>query len=161
VTGSAVSERVESLRRRLADEGFGGYIQPRADEHQGEFVPPWAERLAWLTGFTGSAGLAVVLADKAALFADGRYALQAAREVDGNIFEIIETPGTTNAGWIADNLGSGDRLAYDPWLVTVTQAKKYQAACREAGGELAPIEANPVDALWSDQPARPPPHPPS
>lgn len=155
MTGYTVRERVESLRRRLAGEGFSGYIQPRADEHQGEFVPPRAERLAWLTGFTGSAGLAVVLAGKAALFVDGRYALQAAREVDGNIFAIIETPGTTNTGWIAANLAKGDRLAYDPRLVTVARAKKYQAACRKAGGELTPIEANPVDALWEDQPEPP------
>ncbi len=159
MTGSDAGKRLESLRRRLAAERLDGYIQPRADEYQGEFVAAWAERLAWLTGFTGSAGLAVVLADKAALFTDGRYALQAAREVDGSLFEIIKTSGAASAGWITANLAEGGKLAYDPRLVTVTQAKKYQTACNEAGGELAAIDVNPVDALWN-QPGEDRPDPP-
>jgi len=148
-------ERLAALRRELKRRGLAGYIQPRSDEHQGEYVARRCERLAWLTGFTGSAGLAVVLVDKAAVFVDGRYTLQAETEVAGDAFErrhLTDQPPTT---WIADNLPAGGKLAYDPWLMTPNQLARYRAICHKADGELVAVARNPVDAVWSGQPAPP------
>ncbi|HXE16444.1 MAG TPA: aminopeptidase P family N-terminal domain-containing protein, partial [Stellaceae bacterium] len=98
---TASADRLAALRAELARQGVQGFLVPRADEHQGEYVPPSAERLAWLTGFTGSAGLAAVLPERAAIFVDGRYTLQAKNEVDAALYEqrhITEAPATA---WIA------------------------------------------------------------
>ncbi|MDE2228975.1 MAG: aminopeptidase P family protein [Alphaproteobacteria bacterium] len=149
------AEKLAQLRAELIRQGVAGFIVPRADEHQGEYVPPSAERLAWLTGFTGSAGLAVVLRDKAAVFVDGRYTLQAEAQVDGALYQrrhLVEQPA---ADWIAANLRSGETLGYDPWLLTPGDVERYRAACTRAGGKLAPLAANPVDAVWRDRPAPP------
>jgi len=148
------SGRIKALRRYLTDGGIDGFIQPRADEHQGEYVPPCAERLSWLTGFTGSAGTAVILKDKAALFTDGRYTLQAETEVGGDLLEIIKTPNAKATDWVAANLGSG-KLGFDPRLMTANQVKRFRAACEKAGGELVALETNPVDSLWDDRPDPP------
>ena len=151
----APGDRVERLRAELARRGLDGFIVPLADEHQGEFVPPRAQRLAWLTGFTGSAGLAVVLAKTAALFVDGRYTLQAANQVDTDIFRphhLVETP---LGGWMAANLGPGTKLGYDPWLHTVEGVKRFRAACDKSGAELVAVDGNPIDAVWTEQPVPP------
>ncbi|WP_081944376.1 aminopeptidase P family protein [Thalassospira australica] len=147
--------RVKALRKYLASKGVDGFIVPRADEHQGENVPARAERLAWLTGFTGSAGAAVVLADAAAIFVDGRYTIQVRQQVDRDIFEyrhLIEEPVV---GWLHDNLKAGQKFAYDPWLHTVQQATHLRSACDAVGAELIAIDTNPIDALWHAQPHLP------
>ena len=147
--------RLAALRGELGRCGLDGFVVPRADEHQGEFVAPRAERLAWLTGFTGSAGLAVVLADRAAIFVDGRYTLQVRQQVDVSLFEthhLIEQPATD---WIATNLGEGRRLAFDPWLHTEDQVGRYLGACRQAKGDLVGVDDNPLDTVWLTQPPRP------
>ena len=147
--------RLGALRDELKRRDLDGFIQPRSDEHQGEYVARKSERLAWLTGFTGSAGLAVVLADKAAVFADGRYTLQVEKEVDGGLFEHCHLTDKPPADWIATNLAPGARLGFDPWLLTPVQTARFQAACKKAGGELAACDGNPVDAVWTGQPAAP------
>ena len=147
--------RVGALRAELARRGVHGFLVPRADEHQGEYVPARARRLTWLTGFTGSAGLAAVLPEKAAIFVDGRYTLQAEAEVDGALFErrhLIEEPP---ADWVAASLKPGQILGYDPWLHTVGEVERLRAAAEQAGGGFKPLDGNPVDAIWRDQP--PPP----
>jgi len=149
------AEKLARLRAEFERQGIAGFIVPRADEHQGEYVPASAARLSWLTGFTGSAGLAVVLRDKAAVFIDGRYTLQAKVQVDGALYErrhLIEQPATD---WIAANLKASETLGYDPWLLTPGEVERYRAACTRAGGKLAPLAANPVDAIWQDRPAPP------
>ena len=151
----ACAARLAALRAELARRGVHGFLIPRADEHQGEYVPARACRLAWLTGFTGSAGLAAVLPEKAAIFVDGRYTLQAEAQVDGALYErrhLVESPP---ADWIATALQAGQVLAYDPWLHTLGEIERFRAAARKAGGSLQPVDGNPLDAVWTDQP--PPP----
>tara|TARA_R110000868_G_scaffold100431_4_gene276175 strand:- start:4632 stop:6440 length:1809 start_codon:yes stop_codon:yes gene_type:complete len=149
------AERAKRLRDELARRGLDGFLIPRADEHQGEYVPPHAERLRWLTGFSGSAGLAIVLIDKAAIFIDGRYTLQVRSQTDVSVFEpkhLIEEPPSK---WVEDNLPKGAKLAYDPWLHTIDAVARLKAAAEKAGGSLVAVDSNPLDAVWSDQP--PPP----
>src|SRR5271154_7579693 len=129
-------ERAAALRAALAEADVAGFIVPRADRHQNEYVPPRDERLLWLTGFSGSAGLAVVLRDKAALFVDGRYTTQAPSQIDVSVFTPISIGETTPADWIETNLKSGERLGYDPWLHTPESVDRFAAACAKAGGEL-------------------------
>src|SRR6266853_4577003 len=149
---AASGPRVAALRAELARRGLTGFIVPRADRHQNEYVPAAEERLAWLTGFTGSAGAAVVLMERAALFADGRYTLQAHEQVDTKLFEIAHLVETPPDQWLEKNLASGDSLGYDPWLHTVEGAEKLAKACAAAGATLIPIEPNPIDAIWTDRP---------
>jgi Xaa-Pro aminopeptidase len=154
VTRPAVATRVAALRAELKRRGLGGFVVPRADRHQNEYVPACEERLAWLTGFTGSAGLAVVLGDRAALFVDGRYTLQAPEEADTTIFSVEHISETTPEAWIEAHL-SGARLGYDPWLHTVEGAEKLEKAATAAGGALEAVEPNLIDLIWSDRPAPP------
>src|SRR2546423_2674695 len=152
---AASAPRVAALRTALARCNLTGFILPRADRHQNEYVPASEERLAWLTGFTGSAGAAVLLIERAVLFVDGRYTLQAHEQVDTTLFEIAHLVETPPDQWLEKNLGSGDRLGYDPWLHTVESAEKLAKACAAAGATLTPVEPDPVDAIWSDRPAPP------
>lgn len=149
------AERVAALRTYLAAKGVDGFIVPRADEHQGENVPARAERLEWLTGFTGSAGAAVVLGDKAAVFIDGRYTIQVRQQVNRDLFEYRHLVDEPVVGWLHDNLKTGQKMAYDPWLHTVQQAAHLRSACEGVGAELVAIDTNPIDALWHAQPAMP------
>ena len=151
----APAERLAALRAELARRGLDGFAVPLADEHQGEFVAPRARRLAWLTGFTGSAGLAVVLADEAALFVDGRYTLQAGREVDTALFTPVHNRETPPAAWLARALPAGARLGYDPWLHTPEGVDGLRSGCAEAGAEAVAVDGNPVDEVWVGQPATP------
>ena len=147
--------RVAALRAELKRRGLAGFLVPRADRQQNEYVPPSEERLAWLTGFTGSAGLAVVLAERAALFVDGRYSVQAQAQADGTIFSIehlVERPPET---WLTDHLQAGMAVGYDPWLHTAEGAEKLAKACAAVGATLTPVADNPIDVLWTDRP--PPP----
>jgi Xaa-Pro aminopeptidase len=152
------AERTKALRVELAARGLSGFIAPRADEHQNEYVPAAAERLLWLTGFPGSAGMAIVLDDRAAIFVDGRYTVQAAEQVDGAIYTVRHIPEEAPSAWIEANLKSGGRLGYDPWLHTPEMVERFAKACRAAGAELVAVESNPIDAIWADRPA--PPHGP-
>ncbi|HWD57635.1 MAG TPA: aminopeptidase P family protein, partial [Stellaceae bacterium] len=122
---------------------------------QNEYVPPSEERLAWLTGFTGSAGMAIVLTHEAALFVDGRYTLQAAKQVDTKAWSVESLIEPPPESWLAGHLASGARLGFDPWLHTSAAAERLLAACVKAGAELVAVETNPVDSVWTERP--PPP----
>ena len=148
-------DRLAKLRAELKTRGLAGFIVPRADEHQGEYVPARAERLRWLTGFSGSAGLAIVLQDKAAVFVDGRYTLQVRQQVDLDCFEPVALMDTPPARWIEQNLAKGAKLGYDPWLHTVDAVERFRKAAEKAGAQLIACADNPLDAIWSDQPAPP------
>jgi Xaa-Pro aminopeptidase len=152
---STQAERLAALRAEQARRGLGGRVIPMAADYQKEYVPAYAQRIAWLTGFTGSAGLAVVLADKAAVFTDGRYTLQIAQQVDANLYELCHIAERTPADWIADNLPAGTKLGYDAWLFTPDGVARYRKAAEKAGGEFQAVADNPVDAVWPDQPSRP------
>lgn len=147
--------RLAQLRAGLKRRRLTGFFVPRADEFQGEYVPAHAERLKWLTNFAGSAGAAIVTLRKAAIFVDGRYVVQVRQQVDGKLFQPIHIAEETPAAWIARNLKKGDRLGFDPWLVTAAEARKLGEACAAAGAVLVPVSPNPVDAIWHDQPERP------
>jgi len=155
IAGPAGPERIQALRAELAARGLSGFIIPRADEHQGEYVPASAQRLAWLTGFTGSAGMAVVLAGRAAIFVDGRYTLQVEHEVDKASFEIRHMVDQPMTRWLDEALNRGDRLGFDPWLHTADQAEALRLVCERTGAELVGCDTNPLDAVWRDRP--PPP----
>ena len=118
--------RLAALRAELKRAKMDGFIVPRADEHQNEYVPKCAERLRWLTGFTGSAGVAIVLANKAAIFVDGRYTLQARSEVDSELFAIIDITRTPPSSWLAEQVNQGQRIGYDPWIHTPGQADTFR-----------------------------------
>ena len=150
-----VSARLAALRKELAAQKLDGFLIPRADEHQGEYVPKRAERLAWISDFTGSAGLAIVLADKAAVFVDGRYTIQVREQVDAKLFEIRHVVTEPPEAWIAANLKTGAVLGFDPWLTTADAARRYREAARKAGAELKAVERNPLDEAWTDQPPEP------
>ncbi|MCK0198250.1 aminopeptidase P family protein [Ancylobacter sp. 6x-1] len=143
------------LRAELARRQLDGFLVPRADAHQNEYVPPCDERLAWLTGFTGSAGLAIVLTDEAALLVDGRYTLQAATQVDTASFTVVPSFEVTAEQWIEAHLPAGARFAYDPWLTTIDGVEKLRRAVSAVGGTLVAVDSNPLDAVWIERPAAP------
>ncbi len=147
--------RAALLRAELARLGLTGFLVPLADEFQGEYVPPSAQRLRWLTGFSGSAGMAVVLADTAAILVDGRYRLQVRDEVDTAVFTPGDSVATPPHAWVKANLKTGDRLGFDPWLHTLAQVRRLAEATSAVGAELVPVEPNPIDAIWADRPPVP------
>ncbi len=155
ITGPADPERLEALRAELRRRSLSGFVVPRSDEHQGEYVPPSAQRLAWLTGFTGSAGTAVVLLDRAAIFVDGRYTIQVRAEVDCGLFLPLHLVDQPPARWVGEVLNRGERLGFDPWLHTSDQVETLRAACERCGAELVACPDNPLDAVWTGRP--PPP----
>ncbi|OYW47279.1 MAG: X-Pro aminopeptidase [Sphingomonadales bacterium 32-68-7] len=144
--------RLTALREELARRGLDGFVIPISDEHLSEYVGGYAQRLAWLTGFGGSAGSAAVLKDRAAMFVDGRYTLQVRDQVDGRLYDYKSVPQDSQAQWLADNAGSGARIGFDPWLHTSGWAKAAAALLKEAGAELVPVDSNPIDAVWADRP---------
>jgi Xaa-Pro aminopeptidase len=146
--------RFAALRREMAREGIDAYLVPHADEQQNEYLPACAERLAWLTGFTGSAGFAIVLAGRAVLFTDGRYTLQAARQTLPDLVERENLIDTPPAKWLEANARAGMRIGYDPWLLTIGQRREFSGAAEQCGAELVAI-ANLVDRVWTDRPAAP------
>jgi Xaa-Pro aminopeptidase len=147
--------RVAGLREWLAANGLDGFIVPRSDEHQGEYVAPGSERLKWLTGFSGSAGVAIVLARQALIFVDGRYTLQVRDQVDLGVFTIENLIENPPPSWIESNLGKGARLGFDPWLHTIGDVKALKAAAEKTGAALVAVERNPIDQLWRDRPKPP------
>ncbi len=152
---AAAPARVEALRAELRRRGLDGFIVPHADRQQNEYLPPSEERLAWLTGFSGSAGTAVVLADRAVLFVDGRYQVQAREQVDTAVFTIEHLVERPPEVWLEENLATGTRLGYDPWLHTIVAAEKLAKACTAAGASVVAVESNPIDTIWPDRPAPP------
>ena len=149
------AERLAALRRELAARGLDGFIVPRSDEHQGEYVPPRGERLAWLTGFTGSAGLAIVLPERAAVFVDGRYTLQAAAEVDAGPVRAPSPDRRAAVALASPPRSNGLTLGYDPWLHTPQDVERFRAAAEKAGATLRAVGDNPLDRVWPEQPAAP------
>ena len=146
--------RLAALRDELTKEGLAGFLIPRADAYQGEYVAPCDDRLAWLTGFTGSAGFAIALRDQAAVFVDGRYTAQARAQVETNSFTPIDWPATRPSDWLAEALPEGGELGYDPWLYTPDQLAAYEAGLQGKGITLRPCD-NLIDRIWPDRPAPP------
>ncbi|MGG5817517.1 aminopeptidase P family protein [Falsiroseomonas sp. HW251] len=144
------ADRIAALRAHTARLGLAGVLVPRADAFLGEYVPPSAERLAWLTGFTGSAGLALVLRDRAYLFVDGRYTTQAGREADPALWTLRHVTDQPPSDLLRAE-PPGTRIGYDPWLHTEAAIERLAGS----GAELVPLDANPVDAVWTDRPAAP------
>jgi len=147
--------RLAALRAALTANGLDGFLLPRADEHQNEYLPPSAERLAWLTGFTGSFGFVIVLPEIAAIFVDGRYTVQVRAQVDGAAFTAVNVTDQTPADWLKRHATKGQRIGYDPTLHTLDGFERFEKAAKAAGAELVAVSANPVDAIWSDRPAPP------
>jgi len=147
--------RLARLRTEMARVGLDGFLVPRADEFQGEYVPPSAERLHWLTGFSGSAGIAVALADRAAVLSDGRYTLQIRAEVDPAAFAPVDGVATPVHDWLAENAPEGGRVGFDPWLHTRAQTRRLIEGLGKRRAELVAVEENLVDRVWSDRPAPP------
>jgi Xaa-Pro aminopeptidase len=148
-------ERLDAFRAELARQGLDGFVLPRGDEHQGEYVPPRAERLAWLTGFTGSAGAAIIMADRAAIFIDGRYTLQIRQQVDTTLFEPRHLVDEPPHDWLAAHARAGMRIGFDAWLHTADGLARLRTAATRAGAALVAVEQNPVDAVWKNQPPDP------
>jgi Xaa-Pro aminopeptidase len=148
--------RLALLRAELEKLSLSGFLLPRSDEFQNEYVAADAEHLLWLTGVAGSWGTAAVLADKAALFVDGRYTLQAAAQVDGAAFEILNVADTSLAQWLETHLQPRDLLGYDPRLHTIGQVEILQKSAQKAGAQLMPVEPNPLVILWPDRPIQSP-----
>jgi Xaa-Pro aminopeptidase len=154
-SGVALTARLSAFREELVRRKLTGFVIPRADQQQNEYVAPSEERLAWLTGFTGSAGLAIVLTRQAAVFVDGRYTLQAAKQVDTDAWKIEPLVDPSPEHWLAKHLAAGDRLGFDPWLHTSAAAERLAAVCAKAGAELIAVDSNPVDSVWTERPAPP------
>jgi Xaa-Pro aminopeptidase len=144
--------RLDALRRELSTQKLDGFVIPIADEHMSEYVGAYAQRLAWLTGFGGSAGTAVVLKEKAAIFVDGRYTIQVREQVDARLFDYCSVPQQSVAGWLIASASQGARIGFDPWLHTAAWANATRNILAESGIELVPVSGNPVDSVWQDQP---------
>jgi len=149
------------LRAELKRQNLDGFVIPHDDEYQNEYIPAYAERLMWATGFSGSAGAALVMTGKAVMFTDGRYTLQVRQEADSDYFDYVDIAETTPADWLGEHAPKGARIGYDPMLHAMTGVKRLSAAADKAGFELVAISTNPVDAAWADQPDIPksPVHP--
>ena len=144
--------RLDALRTELKKRGLDGFVVPISDEHMSEYVGSYAQRLQWLTGFGGSAGSAVVLMDKAAMFTDGRYTVQVREQVDGKLYGYEDVPATSPALWIAANAPQGAKIGYDAWLHGVDWAEAAQKLFAKKGIELVAVDGNPIDAVWQDRP---------
>ncbi len=149
---SSYEARLQALREQLKRERLDGFVVPLTDEHMSEYVGSYAQRLAWLTGFQGSAGSAVVLPEEAAIFTDGRYTLQVRDQVDGAHWSYQSVPETSIAQWLKAHAADGGRIGYDPWLHTKEWVEKACVALAEKGAELVAVGRNPIDAVWNDRP---------
>ena len=149
---STYEARLQALREQLKADRLDGFVVPLTDEHMSEYVGSYAQRLAWLTGFQGSAGSAVVLPEEAAIFVDGRYTLQVRDQVDGNFWSYQSVPQTSIADWLKTHAPDGGRIGYDPWLHTKEWVAKAKEALADRGAELVPVGANPIDKIWNDRP---------
>jgi Xaa-Pro aminopeptidase len=150
---SSYEDRLAALREQLKSDQLDGFVVPICDEHMSEYVGEYAQRLAWLTGFGGSAGSAVVLSEEAAIFTDGRYTLQVREQVDGKHWHYVGVPETSIADWLGAHAPAGARIGYDPWVHTKGWVEAATKALADKGAELVAVGANPVDKVWVDQPA--------
>ncbi len=150
---SSYADRLSALREQLKRDRLDGFVVPLTDEHMSEYVGAYAQRLAWLTGFQGSAGSAVVLSSEAAIFTDGRYTLQVRQQVSADQWQYVSVPGTSMAGWLGEHAPDGGRIGYDPWLHTRAWVEEAKKALAEKGAELVAVDTNPVDSVWPDRPA--------
>lgn len=150
---STYADRLSALREQLKRDRLDGFVVPLTDEHMSEYVGAYAQRLAWLTGFQGSAGSAVVLSSEAAIFTDGRYTLQVRQQVSADQWQYVSVPGTSMAAWLGEHAPDGGRIGYDPWLHTRAWVEEARRALAEKGAELVAVDTNPVDAVWPDRPA--------
>jgi Xaa-Pro aminopeptidase len=149
---STYADRLKALREQLKANSLDGFVVPLTDEHMSEYVGSYAQRLAWLTGFEGSAGSAIVLPEEAAIFVDGRYTLQVRQQVSATEWSYQSVPETSTTEWLKENAPEGARIGYDPWLHTRDWAKKAKEALATRGAELVPVERNPIDEIWTDRP---------
>ncbi|MFM5893332.1 MAG: aminopeptidase P family protein [Novosphingobium sp.] len=145
--------RLDALRKELKRRQLDGFVIPISDEHMSEYVGAYAQRLAWLTGFGGSAGSAAVLADEAAVFVDGRYTLQVREQVDGRLFDYQSTLETSIPAWLAEHAPEGAKIGFDPWLHGKPWVDACNAALATKAAKMVPVDGNPIDAVWNDQPA--------
>jgi Xaa-Pro aminopeptidase len=150
---SSYADRLKALREQLKRDRLDGFVVPLTDEHMSEYVGAYAQRLAWLTGFQGSAGTAVVLPEAAAIFTDGRYTLQVRQQVSADDWEYVGVPATSVAGWLGTHAPDGGRIGYDPWLHTRAWVEEARKALAEKGAELVAVNTNPIDVVWPDKPA--------
>ncbi len=153
---STYEARLAALREQMAKDGLDGFVIPICDEHMSEYVGEYAQRLGWLTGFGGSAGSAIVLKDKAAMFIDGRYVVQVRDQVDGNLYEYVNIADQKPHEWLAANAPKGSKIGYDSWLHTRDWAETASKALKKTGAELVAVDNNPIDSVWEDQPQRSP-----
>ena len=149
---SSHADRLAALREQLKAEKLDGFVVPLTDEHMSEYVGSYAQRLAWLTGFQGSAGSAVVLPEEAAIFVDGRYTLQVRSQVSASEWSYQSVPETSTTQWLEEHAPEGARIGYDPWLHTRDWVKKAKEALATRGAELVPVDRNPIDEIWTDRP---------
>jgi Xaa-Pro aminopeptidase len=149
---SSYADRLAALREQLKSDRLDGFVVPLTDEHMSEYVPARAERLKWLTGFSGSAGVALVLATRAVIFVDGRYTLQVRSQVSADDWSYQSVPETSAADWLKEHAPEGARIGYDPWLHSRDWVKKATEALAARGAELVPVRRNPIDAVWADRP---------
>ena len=149
---STPADRLAALRVQLAEQALTGFVVPLTDEHMSEYVGGYAQRLAWLTGFGGSAGSAAVLPAKAAMFTDGRYTLQVREQVPGDLYDYAQVPQTSVADWLVAHVQAGDRIGYDAWLHTSAWAAATAKRLADGGAALVAVEVNPVDRIWRDRP---------
>ncbi|WP_203294176.1 aminopeptidase P family protein [Maricaulis parjimensis] len=148
-------ENVPKLRAALDELGLDGFLIPHEDEYDNEYLPDCNERLLWVTGFSGSAGAALVMKDRAAVFVDGRYTLQVKDQVDGSIFEYCDLVEQGLYGWIEDHGRKGEKIGYDARLHSPAALNLLRTAAQRAGVTLVSVKTNPVDAAWTDRPEPP------
>ena len=151
----ANEDKLASLRTELRNRHLDGFVVPLADEHMSDYVGAYAKRLRWLTGFTGTAGVAVVLCTEAAVFVDGRYDLQVREQVDGQQWSFQKIAETSVASWLQSHAPDNGRIGYDPWLHPPSWVESVKTALSARGIELVPQNSNPVDTIWTDRPKRP------
>ncbi len=152
---SFAGKHLPALRAAMQAQKLDGFIIPHDDEYQNEYIPEYAERLMWATGFSGSAGGAVIMAERAVVFTDGRYTLQVRQQADSAFFEYADYTEISIDQWLRENAPKAARIGYDPMLHTLANVRKLKAAAKAAGFELAAVSQNPVDVAWIDQPAAP------
>ncbi len=152
---STYQARLNTLRQEIEKQGLDGFIVPRTDEFQGEFLAPYSERLQWLCGFTGSAGVGIVLGNQAVVMSDGRYTIQLAQQVDDALYELADSTKCSIGEWLSLHAVAGSKVGYDVWLHTPKQIEKIMDDLDEQDIELVPIQGNLIDVVWGDQPDRP------
>ena len=152
---SFAGKHLPLLRAEMKKQHLDGFVIPHDDEYQNEYIPEYAERLMWASGFSGSAGAAVVFDDKAVIFTDGRYTLQVRQQADSDYFIYVDITETPPDAWLADNAAKGARIGYDPMLHTLAGKRKLEDAAKKAGFDLVAVSENPIDAAWTDQPDTP------